>query len=55
MRHAQAATTGPTKRRRWRRPPLALPYATPPVHGSLSFDPALHTAAELMRDKASAA
>ena len=39
------------KRHRWHRKPLALPYATPPTIASLTFDPALHTAAELMRER----
>ena len=39
------------KWQRWHRKPLTLPYATPPTMGSLTFDPALHTAAELMQER----
>jgi hypothetical protein len=47
---------GTKKRHRWRRRPLALPYASAPaVGGGVHFDPSVHTAAELMQERTPAA
>ena len=49
MKWSKRAAT--KKRHLWHRKPLALPYDSPPTGGSPTFDPSLHTAAELMYDR----
>jgi hypothetical protein len=52
MSRRRKQISGSTKRRHlFHRRDLALPYATPPRSGAVTFDPSLHTAAELMHDR----